>query len=169
METISQKRCHKCGEWKATSLFNKVKTRHDGLSAVCKECQYKLVKAWKAANPEKHREQKRKYRHAHKDKVRGWKKKYRDKCKKDIPANEKHVNTDKKESIPSDVRWAVWERDNFTCQRCGSRRNLTVDHIYPESKGGQLTMKNAQTLCRKCNASKGVKIVDYRQNSANEF
>lgn len=67
------------------------------------------------------------------------------------------TETYKKEIIPDDFRWAVFERDNFTCQKCGSRRNLCVDHIYPESKGGRLTMENAQTLCRKCNSSKGAR------------
>lgn len=62
-----------------------------------------------------------------------------------------------KQPIPRDLRWAVWERDNFTCQTCGSRRYLTVDHIHPESKGGELTMENAQTLCRSCNSRKGAR------------
>lgn len=63
----------------------------------------------------------------------------------------------KKEIISYDFKWAVWERDNFTCQHCGSRKNLSVDHIIPESKGGQLTMENVQTLCCKCNSKKGAR------------
>jgi 5-methylcytosine-specific restriction endonuclease McrA len=63
----------------------------------------------------------------------------------------------KKTPIPSDFRWAVFERDNFTCLECGSRRDLTVDHILAESKGGPLTMENARTLCRSCNSRKGAK------------
>lgn len=63
----------------------------------------------------------------------------------------------KKEPIPPDIRWAVWERDNFTCKHCGSRKNLTVDHIVPESKGGKMTMENAQTLCKSCNSRKGAR------------
>lgn len=63
----------------------------------------------------------------------------------------------KKAPIPADVRWAVWERDNFTCKHCGSRRNLTVDHIYPEVLGGEATVENCQTLCKPCNSRKGYK------------
>lgn len=63
----------------------------------------------------------------------------------------------KKEPIPPDIRWAVWERDDFTCKHCGSRKNLTVDHIFPEVKGGKATLDNCQTLCKSCNSRKGAK------------
>ena len=62
-----------------------------------------------------------------------------------------------KARIPDEIRWAVWERDDFTCQHCGARRNLSVDHRLAESKGGTLDMDNLQTLCRPCNSRKGTK------------
>lgn len=61
----------------------------------------------------------------------------------------------KKEPIPPEIRWAVWERDNFTCKHCESRQNLSVDHILAESKGGTMTLENLQTLCKSCNSRKG--------------
>lgn len=62
-----------------------------------------------------------------------------------------------KHLISENLRWEIWERDNFTCQKCGSRRLLHVDHIIPESCGGSLSKDNLQTLCRKCNLKKGSK------------
>jgi hypothetical protein len=62
-----------------------------------------------------------------------------------------------KEKIPEGLRWDIWERDGFTCQRCGIRRYLTVDHIKPESEGGTMEPSNLQTLCKSCNSAKGVK------------
>jgi 5-methylcytosine-specific restriction endonuclease McrA len=62
-----------------------------------------------------------------------------------------------KHKIPDHIRWSVWERDNFTCKHCGSRRNLSVDHVVPESMGGTLTMENLQTLCKTCNCRKGAR------------
>jgi hypothetical protein len=61
----------------------------------------------------------------------------------------------KKKTIPEGLRWSVWERDNFTCKHCGTRKRLTIDHIYPEVKGGETVKENLQTLCKRCNSKKG--------------
>lgn len=63
----------------------------------------------------------------------------------------------KKTPIPPEIRWRVWERDNFTCKRCGSRKHLSVDHILAESKGGMMVLDNLQTLCGRCNSKKGAR------------
>ena len=63
-----------------------------------------------------------------------------------------------KHSISVKMRWIVWERDNFTCQNCGERRHLSIDHIYPESKGGPTELFNLQTLCCRCNSQKGCRV-----------
>lgn len=51
----------------------------------------------------------------------------------------------------------VFERDEYTCQYCGSKRNLTIDHVLPISRGGENTWKNMVTCCWKCNNIKGNK------------
>src|SRR4051795_5210125 len=40
------------------------------------------------------------------------------------------------------TRRAVFARDGWTCQYCGSRAQLTVDHVVPRSKGGASTWDN---------------------------
>ena len=57
--------------------------------------------------------------------------------------------------VSNKMRFAVFSRDHNRCRRCGSTRNLEVDHIYPISKGGKTEMKNLQTLCHRCNVRKG--------------
>lgn len=49
----------------------------------------------------------------------------------------------------------IIKRDNATCQYCGSRIQLTIDHILPKSRGGQDTWENLVTACIRCNNSKG--------------
>lgn len=60
-----------------------------------------------------------------------------------------------KKPIPAELRWQIWERDNFTCRKCGVRRHLSIDHIVPEMLGGQTVEGNLQTLCWPCNRAKG--------------
>jgi 5-methylcytosine-specific restriction endonuclease McrA len=55
---------------------------------------------------------------------------------------------------------AIFERDHFTCQYCGghfSLDNLTVDHVFPKSSGGDGDWSNAVTACKACNNAKGNK------------
>jgi len=49
----------------------------------------------------------------------------------------------------------IFRRDDNTCQYCGVRHNLTLDHIIPRSKGGKDTWENLTTACQKCNTRKG--------------
>lgn len=60
-----------------------------------------------------------------------------------------------KRVIPQNLRWSVFERDQFRCVTCGTHLQLRCDHIIPESKGGPLTLDNLQTLCAPCNSRKG--------------
>jgi 5-methylcytosine-specific restriction endonuclease McrA len=53
------------------------------------------------------------------------------------------------------TRRAVFARDDWTCQYCGSRSNLTVDHVVPRSKGGPSSWENIVASCAPCNRRKG--------------
>lgn len=56
---------------------------------------------------------------------------------------------------PAFTRFNVFLRDRFTCQYCGSREDLTFDHVVPRSKGGQTTWDNVVAACSPCNLRKG--------------
>jgi 5-methylcytosine-specific restriction endonuclease McrA len=53
------------------------------------------------------------------------------------------------------TRRAVFARDDWTCQYCGARSNLTVDHVIPRSKGGSSSWENIVASCAPCNRRKG--------------
>lgn len=62
------------------------------------------------------------------------------------------------------LRETIKKRDNYTCQCCNlsivdePHLLLEIDHKVPLSKGGITTEDNLQTLCWKCNRSKGSKL-----------
>lgn len=94
--------------------------------------------------------------------------------------------SDKNLSLPRvDLKFLVWERDDWTCQYCGrdlwmpfalwkragtfpfywfnekGRTSVsqefrpTVDHLVPKSKGGKWEMDNLVTACFPCNLARG--------------
>lgn len=49
-------------------------------------------------------------------------------------------------------------RDNYRCQYCGvkaSSDDLSVDHVFPRSRGGDSTWVNCVLACHGCNVRKG--------------
>lgn len=46
-------------------------------------------------------------------------------------------------------------RDNYACQYCGKKSDLTIDHVIPRSKGGQDAWENVVVACLRCNVTKG--------------
>ncbi len=56
------------------------------------------------------------------------------------------------------TRRAVFARDEWACQYCGSERDLTVDHVIPRSKGGSNEWENIVTCCGPCNRRKADRL-----------
>ena len=62
------------------------------------------------------------------------------------------------------LRELILARDHYACKYCGmskakqSHLLLEVDHIQPISQGGITAIQNLQSLCWKCNRSKGSKF-----------
>ena len=65
-------------------------------------------------------------------------------------------------NVPPNVRESVFNRDGRKCLRCGSTDDLSIDHVVPLAKLGTNDPDNLQTLCKRCNASKGDATKDYR-------
>lgn len=65
---------------------------------------------------------------------------------------------DRRQRIAQWLRDRVLERDEHRCVLCAATDDLTLDHIYPWSKGGPDTEENLRVLCRSCNSSKGARI-----------
>lgn len=63
-------------------------------------------------------------------------------------------------SIDNKLKYAVLQRDNSTCQRCGANIQnspdvkLVIDHKIPVEMGGETVIDNLWTLCSECNGGK---------------
>ena len=73
--------------------------------------------------------------------------------------------TDLKEVLPSEsVKQRLYKEQNGQCHACGHDfeiRNLEIDHIIPQSKGGGNYYENYQLLCGNCNRIKGDRPMQY--------
>lgn len=56
------------------------------------------------------------------------------------------------------TRRALFARDTHTCQYCGSRTRLTLDHVVPRSRGGGSSWDNVVTACAPCNLRKSDRL-----------
>ena len=61
----------------------------------------------------------------------------------------------KQSEFPAFTRFNLFLRDTFECQYCGSKENLTFDHVIPRRLGGKTTWENIITACGTCNMKKG--------------
>lgn len=180
------KKCTKCGLEKEYTEFNKNKDTSDGFRYDCKLCQRKSNKIYREIKEDKASLKMRVKKYSQTEKGRAAKIKYNhtEKGKATIYAGiRKYAKTDKgkimknrvnsrrryqKQSTPKSMaitagQWrTILMLFGNSCACCGSRDNITVDHVLPLSKGGLDNVLNIQPLCHTCNSKKKAKIIDYR-------
>jgi hypothetical protein len=79
------------------------------------------------------------------------------------PDDLKLYRTANKSEIPQKTAIKVMQRDNFECKKCGSKDDLTIDHIFPKNLGGSNSIDNLRVLCRSCNSKRptaGKQLID---------
>jgi 5-methylcytosine-specific restriction endonuclease McrA len=62
-------------------------------------------------------------------------------------------------------RGNIYLRDNGECQYCGDRierKEATLDHVIPVSKGGKSVWDNCVTACAPCNSNKSDKTKGWK-------
>lgn len=68
-----------------------------------------------------------------------------------------YIRNDRKMRKLRFSRQNVFRRDSYSCQYCGKKfgkKDLTIDHINPKSRGGATTWINITSACFKCNTKK---------------
>jgi len=78
-------------------------------------------------------------------------------------------------AIDNRLKYAVLQRDNSTCQRCGANIHntpnvrLVIDHKIPVELGGETTIDNLWTLCSDCNGGKQAFFEDDNADALKEI
>lgn len=68
-----------------------------------------------------------------------------------------YINVRRRREAAGMKRLRIYMRDKFRCQYCGERKqagDLTLDHIFPRSRGGENSPVNIVTACVACNQRK---------------
>lgn len=83
-----------------------------------------------------------------------------------------HSNDRERKRDPWDkaAKQMLFRRDGNECYYCGSKKNLSLDHIVPLSAGGLDTAANLVTACRSCNSKKNGNALlrRFRRDTINE-
>ena len=64
----------------------------------------------------------------------------------------------KPQSSVAFTRFNLFLRDEFSCQYCGARGDLTFDHVVPRTRGGRTSWENVVAACSKCNLKKALAV-----------
>jgi 5-methylcytosine-specific restriction endonuclease McrA len=74
-----------------------------------------------------------------------------------------YINIRRRREASGMKRLRIYMRDKFRCQYCGEKKQaneLTLDHIFPRSRGGENSPLNIVTACVACNNRKGSRTPD---------
>jgi 5-methylcytosine-specific restriction endonuclease McrA len=72
-----------------------------------------------------------------------------------IPSVVDHKDYVKPQKRVAFTRFNLFLRDEFACQYCGDKGELTFDHVVPRSRGGKTAWENVVAACARCNLRKG--------------
>jgi len=115
-------------------------------------------------NKKKSTELRKKLRQKYKIKISLYNKKYKESNRNKFAEYEK-IRRSRRRANGGTLTLEEWQDIkiiyNNSCPSCLQNKDLTIDHIIPLSKGGRNDKENIQPLCKKCNSSKGTKIVFY--------
>lgn len=170
-----KKVCRRCGEAKPLREFHRTKQNKDGHSGACKPCVSAYVIEWQRRYPEKMAAKAARYREKNRERLSRRGKEMRLKEPERLAANRQRYLAKKPFAVTDACRRRraklknaprvekydsldIANRDGWKCHICGKkvhRRQLSMDHLVPLSRGGDDTPQNVALAHRTCNNRRG--------------
>ncbi len=177
-----RKQCNTCGTSKPLTAFYRSKRGRFGRVAECKLCRVKRNRKRYEEKCEEIKEQARVYRKLNSNvlrmkrrgryrkasstvrkTMRECNKRWRDKNRARMADHcLKYLARRRTKTVEDVDRNEIYSRDRGYCYLCGKpikRKDLELDHVRPLSRGGEHSRANVKATHRRCNRSKGNKLV----------
>lgn len=157
------KACNRCKTKKAFSSFSKNSREDDLLCRECKECAKARAKIRYEKNGQKMRNQMaelRKIDYERRIAIERASRKKRKEAQRPLKNARQQIRNRLIAKNNYDLKpKEILKLYNSNCYNCETNEALSIDHIIPLSRGGNHSIGNLMTLCRKCNSSKGNKLL----------
>ena len=157
---MAMKICYKCKESKNFDCFNKDKAKKDGFGSYCKKCTSENNYKYRLANVEKIKLKRQQY---YLDNIDRLKKEHKEYRLANLERRRNHQHTRRVKKLSNGV-FKISPKElkklySSSCFYCSSTENIHADHLVPISRGGQHSIGNLLPACKKCNLSKGSKLL----------
>ena len=162
------KKCSACHQVKDLGSFNKDRSRKDGHTHRCGDCNRERQRRYDAANRDEILAKKRQYHEANRDEISERQRQYYEANRDELLEQKRQyyeANPDKVRERKS--KWRAnqagsvhqrWTKDESIpgdqCYWCGSHDVKHMDHIMPIALGGPAEPYNEAMTCVSCNTSK---------------
>jgi 5-methylcytosine-specific restriction endonuclease McrA len=163
--------CKKCGINKELKEFYKHKLTLDGYRGECKICVKLHNKNYHIQNKIQSNRRNIKYYYNNKEDSIARVKKYR----QEKPASSRNYDMRRRALMRNSKTFTVTNKEieklySMPCIYCGSKENITIDHIIPITRGGMHVIGNLAPACSHCNSSKNNRtITDWRISKIRQF
>jgi 5-methylcytosine-specific restriction endonuclease McrA len=169
---VAQKVCSRCRLPQSVTLFNRDRSRSDGLTSRCRPCNRQVCRQWAEANPGRKKEGDRqvyeKNRETIKARSQRWRQENRERWleasrrwSKDNPERHAQHRRTRRALLAAakivpftveqlDAKMAYWGHRCWVCRG----KFQAVDHVKPLAAGGGHLLANLRPICQSCNSKK---------------
>ena len=152
--------CRVCQQSKNLDYYSKDKRAKIGRNSICKQCDNQKAKKYYESNDEARKEYRRNYREQNLEKVTQAMRHWQINNPEKISQYTKNRLQRRIENglfyVSKKELKKIYESE---CFYCGANSEIQTDHIIPISKGGRHSIGNLVAACRRCNQSKGKKLL----------